>query len=90
MRSKTLHRTDKFLITKRLRNGSRQSRKGSGRFYYELSCNMYYDSWNYNDFERVRDIIDPTRNRAGQFGKCWKYQNRQAAEQDLTLLLMML
>lgn len=80
---KTLHKTDKFIIRQR-------TRKSNGKTYYELACNMYYNSWNFNDYERVRDIVDPTRNRAGKFGRSWKYQTRAAAERDLTMLLMQL
>lgn len=82
-RTRTIQKTDKFVISKRVR-------KGSGRVYYELACNMYFNHWSYDDFEKVRDIIDPTRNRAGQFGKSWKYQTRVEAEQALTHLLMAL
>ena len=82
MRSKPIHKTQQFIISKRVR-------KGSGRVYYELSLNLD-TPWKRDWADRVRDIVDPTRNRSGQFGKSWKYQTRAEAEQALTHLLMVL
>lgn len=83
MRSRTINKTDRFILSKRVK-------RGSGKIYYQLECNQYYNFWEFNDYERVRDIIDPTRNRAGRYGKSWKYSNRNAAQKDLTMLLMCL
>ena len=38
--------------------------------------------------ERVRDVIDPTRCRAGQAGNHWKYRNLEEATKAYTFLVM--
>lgn len=83
MRSRTINKTDRFIVSKRVK-------RGSGKVYYQLECNMYYNFWEFEDYERVRDIVDPTRNRAGRYGKVWKYSNRRDAEKDLLTLLMVM
>lgn len=88
-RNRTIQTTDKFILRKR-------TRKTSGRVYYELAyCRP--DIQGYAAIEdmaklltRIRDIIDPTRNRSGRWGTAWTYSNRAAAERDLLLLTMML
>lgn len=81
--TRTIQKTNKFVIRRR-------TRKSNGKVYYELSLNYWDYRWSPEDLEQVRNIIDPTRNRAGHFGAHWKYQSRQEAEQILTLLLMQL
>lgn len=82
-RTRTLQKTDKFIIRKR-------TRRSNGKNYYELSCNMHSIYWNFDDYEKVRNIVDPTRNRAGKFGTTWKYKTQAEAERALTHLLMVL
>ena len=81
-RTRTIQETDKFFIRK-------CTRRSNGKNYYELACNMNY-WWENDEVDRVRDILDPTRNRSGQFGRSWKYQSLARAEQALTHLLMVL
>ena len=82
-RTRTIHKTDKFIIRK-------CTRRSTGKDYYELSVNRDLGTWFSADLERVRDILDPTRNRAGRWGTTWKYSSRAQAEQALTHLLMAL
>jgi hypothetical protein len=82
-RSRTVFKSTNFIIDKRTNS--------KGRVYYELSLNSYGSiAWDPERFDLVRNIVDPTRNRSGHFGRSWKYPNRAAAERDLMLLELML
>ena len=82
-KTRTVFKNTDFVISRRT--------NAKGRVYYELSINsdgsVYWDPIR---FTQVRDIIDPTRNRSGHFGKSWKYPNREAAEKDLVMLTMLI
>lgn len=84
-RNRTIQTTNRFILRKR-------TRKSSGKVYYELACNLEHLDywWEKDEIDRVRDVVDPTRNRSGHWGTSWKYTNRAAAERDLLLLTMML
>jgi hypothetical protein len=80
---RTLHRSEKFILRQR-------TRKSNGKKYYELTLNFDKLRWHRFDVDRIRDVIDPTRNRSGHYGTSWRYSNREAAERDLMMLLMKL
>ena len=81
-KSRTVFKSTDFIINKRTNS--------KGRVYYELSLNSYGSiAWDPERFDQVRNIVDPTRNRSGRWGKSWKYTNRAAAERDLLMLELM-
>lgn len=58
-----------------------------GRRFYRISL------WNtgpleYNDVEKIRDAIDPLRNRSGKTAYTWKFNNLKEAEERYTMLLL--
>lgn len=62
-------------------------RSKTGRVYYAVTL---WNPWplSVEVEERIRDTIDPQRNRSGQNGTNWKYTNRKDAEQMYSVLLL--
>lgn len=79
---KVLATNGKFTLMQR-----RKQRHGrfTGKPYYVLTVKQTYD---YSFVEAVRDIVDPTRCRAGAQGRNWKYDSRSRAESHYLMLVL--
>jgi len=64
-----------------------QEHTAKGRRFYRI---VVWNLWplNLEDVERIRDVMDPQRNKSGRNGTNWKYTNRQEAEQMYSMLLL--
>lgn len=63
-----------------------QETNRNGRRFYRI---VWWD-WilEHEDLERVRDIVDPLRNKSGSNGSSWKFSSRAEAEKYYTMLLL--
>jgi len=64
-----------------------QEHNTKGRKFYRI---VVWNTWplSVEEEEKIRDVIDPMRNRSGKHGTNWKYTNRREAEQMYSMLLL--
>lgn len=66
----------------------RVKRRKTDKVYFEIRIIGFPPRETGNFFDAVRDIVDPQRNKSGQFGRHWKFRSHDEASQNLSMLLL--
>jgi hypothetical protein len=87
--NKIIHRSRYFTLTQ-------TTHRKSGKVQFRISASTWWQ-WELPEefngasshfLDAVRDIVDPTRTKAGDHGSMWKFRTRDQAEQLFTLLVL--
>ena len=81
---KIIHKTRCFTLTSENRRDP--NKRGKGHKYYRITA----DDWRIGveEWDAVRNIVDPKRNIGGRYGASWAFKDLQEAKKKFTMLIL--